>query len=82
MGILLLIMEEIMNKVTTFLGGLTTILLSFVSLSILAEVIFGIGVFGTNVVANIMEMIKSLGDGGFIGVIALVILIQLFQKKG
>tara|TARA_Y100000114_G_scaffold149888_1_gene164652 strand:+ start:359 stop:586 length:228 start_codon:yes stop_codon:yes gene_type:complete len=75
-------MEEIMNKVTTFLGGLTTILLSFVSLSILAEVIFGIGVFGTNVVANIMEMIKSLGDGGFIGVIALVILIQLFQKKG
>ncbi len=71
-----------MNKVTTFLGGLTTILLSFVSLSILAEVIFGIGVFGTNVVANIMEMIKSLGDGGFIGVIALVILIQLFQKKG
>ena len=75
-------MEKIMNKVTTFLGGLTTILLSFVSLSILAEVIFGIGVFGTNVVANIMEMIKSLGDGGFIGVIALVILIQLFQKKG
>ena len=75
-------MEEIMNKVTTFLGGLTTILLSFVSLSILAEVIFGIGVFGTNVVANIMEMIKSLGDGGFIGVIALVILIQIFQKKG
>ena len=71
-----------MNKVTTFLGGLTTILLSFVSLSILAEVIFGIGVFGKNVVANIMEMIKSLGDGGFIGVIALVILIQLFQKKG
>ena len=71
-----------MNKVTTFLGRLTTILLSFVSLSILAEVIFGTGVFGTNVVANIMEMIKSLGDGGFIGVIALVILIQLFQKKG
>ena len=71
-----------MNKVTTFLGGLTTILLSFVSLSILAEVIFGVGVFGTNVVANVMEMIKSLGDGGFIGVIALVILIQIFQKKG
>ena len=75
-------MEEIMNKVTTFLGGLTTILLSFVSLSILAEVIFGTGVFGTNVVANVMELIKSLGDGGFVGLIALVILIQVFQKKG
>jgi hypothetical protein len=75
-------MENVMNKVTTFLGGLTTILLSFVSLSILAEVIFGTGVFGTNVVANVMELIKSLGDGGFVGLIALVILIQVFQKKG
>lgn len=75
-------MENVMNTVTTFLGKLTTILLSFVSLSILAEVIFGAGVFGTNVVANVMELVKTLGDGGFVGLIALVILIQVFQKKG
>jgi|TARA_R110001583_G_scaffold2725_26_gene19199 hypothetical protein len=75
-------MKEVMNKVTTFLGGLTTILLSFVSLSILAEVIFGTGVFGTSVVTNVMELVKALGDGGFVGLIALVILIQVFQKKG
>ncbi len=74
-------MEDIMNKITSFLGGITTILLSFVSLSILAEVIFGIGVFGTSVVTNVMGLIKSLGDGGFVGVIALIILIQLFQNK-
>ena len=74
-------MEEIMNKVTGFLGGLSTIMLSFVSLSILAEVIFGNGVFGTSVVTNVMGLIKSLGDGGFVGVIALIILIQLFQNK-
>ena len=36
-------MKEVMNKVTTFLGGLTAIMLSFVSLSILAEVVFGVG---------------------------------------
>ena len=75
-------MKDVMEKVTTFLGGLTTIMLSFVSLSILAEVIFGVGVFGTEVVANVMELIKALGDGGFVGLIALVILIQVFQKKG
>ena len=75
-------MENVMNTVTTFLGKLTAILLSFVSLSILAEVIFGAGVFGTNVVANVMELVKTLGDGGFVGLIALVILIQVFQKKG
>tara|TARA_B100001287_G_C22645004_1_gene512209 strand:- start:499 stop:726 length:228 start_codon:yes stop_codon:yes gene_type:complete len=74
-------MEDIMKKITGFLGGITTILLSFVSLSILAEVIFGAGVFGTSVVANVMGLIGSLGDGGFVGVIALIILIQLFQNK-
>ena len=74
-------MKEVMNKVTTFLGGLTTILLSFVSLSILAEVIFGAGVFGTSVVSNVMGFVQSLGDGGFVGLIALIILVQVFQKK-
>ena len=74
-------MKEIMDKVATFMGGLTTIMLSFVSLSILAEVIFGTSKFGTQVVVNVMEMIKSLGDGGFVGLIALIILIQVFQKK-
>jgi len=75
-------MKEIMEKVTGFLGGLSTIMLSFVSLSILAEVIFGNGVFGTSVVTNVMGLVKSMGDGGFVGLIALIILIQIFQKKG
>jgi len=74
-------METVMNKITTFLGGLTSLLLSFVSLSILAEVIFGAGVFGTSVVENVMSLIGALGDGGFVGLIALIILIQIFQKK-
>ena len=74
-------MKEVMDKITTFLGGLTAIMLSFVSLSIIAEVIFGVGVFGTSVVANVIELISSLGDGGFVGLIALIVLIQIFQKK-
>jgi|TARA_R100001163_G_C4937502_1_gene110788 hypothetical protein len=74
-------MKDIFSKIGDFLGGLTTILLSFVSLSILAEVIFGYGVFGTSVVANVMEIVKVLGDGGFIGLVALLILWSVFDKK-
>ena len=74
-------MKDIFSKIGDFLGGLTTILLSFVSLSILAEVIFGVGVFGTSVVANVMEIVKVLGDGGFIGLVALLILWSVFDKK-
>jgi|TARA_B100000768_G_scaffold19642_1_gene17748 hypothetical protein len=74
-------MKDIFSKIGDFLGGLTMILLSFVSLSILAEVIFGVGVFGTSVVANVMEIVKVLGDGGFIGLVALLILWSVFDKK-
>jgi len=71
-------MKDIFSKIGDFLGGLTTILLSFVSLSILAEVIFGLGIFGTSVVTNVMEIVKVLGDGGFIGLVALLILWSVF----
>ncbi len=74
-------MKDIFSKVGDFLGGLTTVLLSFVSLSILAEVIFGLGIFGTSVVTNVMEIVKVLGDGGFIGLVALLILWSVFDKK-
>ena len=74
-------MKDIFSKIGDFFGGLTMILLSFVSLSILAEVIFGVGVFGTSVVANVMEIVKVLGDGGFIGLVALLILWSVFDKK-
>ena len=74
-------MKDIFGKVSDFLGGLSTILISFVSLSISAEVIFGVGVFGTNVVGNVMEIVKSLGDGGFVGLVALLILWKVFDKK-
>ena len=57
------------------------VLLSFVSLSILAEVIFGMGVFGTSVVTNVMDIITALGEGGFVGLVALLILWSVFDKK-
>ncbi len=74
-------MKDIFSKIGDFFGGLTMVLLSFVSLSILAEVIFGVGVFGTSVVTNVMEIVKVLGDGGFIGLVALLILWSVFDKK-
>ena len=52
-------METVMNKITTFIGGLTSLMLSFVSISILAEVIFGVGVFGTSVVENVDRAFRS-----------------------
>ncbi|MDA9951794.1 hypothetical protein N9D46_00045 [Chitinophagales bacterium] len=74
-------MKNIFTKIGDFFGGITMILLSFVSLSILAEVIFGYGVFGTSVVTNVMGIVAQLGEGGFVGLVALLILWSVFDKK-
>jgi hypothetical protein len=74
-------MKDRFSKIGDFFGGLTMILLSFVSLSILAEVIFGVGVFGTSVVTNVMDIVTALGEGGFVGLVALLILWSVFDKK-
>jgi len=74
-------MKDIFSKIGDFFGGLTMVLLSFVSLSILAEVIFGMGVFGTSVVTNVMDIVTALGEGGFVGLVALLILWSVFDKK-
>ena len=74
-------MKDIFSKIGDFFGGLTMILLSFVSLSILAEVIFCVGVFGTSVVTNVMDIVTALGEGGFVGLVALLILWSVFDKK-
>ena len=73
-------MNAIFSKVGDFLGGLSSMLLSLVTLSIVAEVLFGVGVFGANVVENVMRLITMLGDGGFVGLVALLILWNLFNK--
>ena len=74
----ILIMNAIFSKVGDFLSGLSSMLLSLVTLSIVAEVLFG--VFGANVVENVMKLITMLGDGGFVGLVALLILWNLFNK--
>jgi cellobiose-specific phosphotransferase system component IIC len=76
----ILIMNAIFSKVGDFLSGLSSMLLSLVTLSIVAEVLFGVGVFGANVVENVMKLITMLGDGGFVGLVALLILWNLFNK--
>lgn len=74
-------LEQVLTTVDGVMGHLVKFLLGFVSLSVLAEVIFGQGVFGTSVVENIMDIITTMGDGGFVGLVALLILAALFDRK-
>ena len=75
-------MENIISYIKTGLTGISEIGVGLVSVSILAEVLFGKGaLFGADVIGNITSIVASIGgENGLIGLIALLILIGLLKK--
>ena len=74
-------MESIINKVTGFLGGLGKIFLALVPVSVLWYVLTGTDVFGMDVVNNLTTLVNTLGNGGFVGLVVLIILVSFFDGK-
>ena len=74
-------MDNVIKYVTGFIGGLGTILMAVLPVTILWYILTGGSVFGMDVVANLTALITSLGDGGFVGLIVLVLLASFFVKK-
>ena len=74
-------MENVIKHVTGFFGGLLSIMMAVVPVAILWNVLTGGTVFGMDVVANLTTLLNSFGEGGFVGLIALVILAKFFIDK-
>jgi len=74
-------MEKVFNMVTDFFGKMTALFMGLLSFGVMAEVLFGSAVLGMSVIDNVMELITMFGDNGVVGLIALVILYNLLDKK-
>ena len=74
-------MDNVIKMITGFVGGLSTVLLAVLPVTILWYILTGGAVFGMDVVANLTALITSLGEGGFVGLVVLVLLTSFFVKK-
>ena len=72
-------MEKVMNYFTGFFGGLVTILIHIIPVTILWSLLTGEVIFGMDVVGNFMAMINALGNAGFVGLVALVFIMYFFM---
>ena len=70
-----------MKYITGFFAGLGTVMMALVPVSILWYVLTGGAIFNMDIVANLTALITSLGEGGFVGLVVLVILASFFTKK-
>ena len=74
-------MEHVFNMVNGFVKGLTGVFMGIIPLAILWFVLTGTSVLGFDVVGNMTALIDMLVNGGFIGLIVLVILASFFTNK-
>ena len=70
-----------MKMITGFFGGLGSILMAVIPVSILWFVLTGGTVFGVDVIANLTTLVNDFGNGGFVGLIVLVLVASFFTGK-
>ena len=75
-------MEKVFNLLTDFLGGLGKLFLALVPVSILWYVLAGTSVFGIDVIANLTTLVTGFGQGGFVGLVVLVLVCSFFAPDG
>ena len=64
-----------------WVGGLTNMFAGFVALGVLCEIILGAPLFGVSIVGNLIGLVGQFGSNGFAGLIAMLILVGLYNKS-
>jgi len=70
-----------MNYFKDFFGGLVGIMMAVLPMAILWQVLTGGLVFNMDVIQNLGDLVAVFGEGGFVGLVTLVIVMSFFIKK-
>ena len=73
-------MDKVFNYLNGFFGGFITLLLTLLPLTILWEVLTGGVLFNMDVIANLTALVNEFGNGGFAGLIVLVLVASFFVR--
>ena len=74
-------MEKVINYLTGFFGGLMSVMMAILPVTILRYVLTGGDVWGMDVITNLTSLVDMFGTGGFTGLVVLVMLAGFFVKK-
>ena len=73
--------KSVFEMIGGVLGGISGVLVSLVSVSIMSTVIFGSGWLGIDVITNISGLVGSFLTGGVTGLLVLIILLSFWDSK-
>ena len=74
--------EALVTTIKSWIGGLTSVALSLVGLSIILQVLFGDNVVFVpmDVIGNISSLVASLGSSGLVGLITVGVIYWIFKN--
>jgi Na+/H+ antiporter NhaC len=71
--------KSIVSTITEGADSLVSVVTSLIVLSIFVGILTGGNVFGADVVGNVKALIQSFLDGGFAGLLALLVLLSFWK---
>ena len=74
-------MEKVFSTVSGFVGGLGSLFMALIPVSILWFVLTGGSVFGMDVITNLTSLVEGFGNGGFVGLVVLILVASFFTGK-
>ena len=74
-------MEKVFSTVSGFIGCLGSLFMAFIPVTILWYVLTGGTVFGMDAIANLTSLVNGFGEGGFVGLIVLILVASFFTGK-
>ena len=74
--------ENVVSTIKSWIGGLSSVALSLVGLSIILQVLFGDNVVFVpmDVIGNIQSLVTSLGCSGLVGLITVGVIYWIFKN--
>jgi hypothetical protein len=73
---------ELMDKAKAWIVKITELGLLLVALGIVLQMLFGTNVaFMGDVVGNLVKLLNALGSNGVVGLVAIAIILYLFNRK-
>ncbi len=69
-----------MNYIGGFFGGLMAVMMAILPVTILWFVLTGGDVFGMDIIANLTTLVNNFGDGGFTGLVVLLLVASFFVE--
>tara|TARA_Y100000589_G_scaffold328884_1_gene374008 strand:+ start:2217 stop:2486 length:270 start_codon:yes stop_codon:yes gene_type:complete len=76
-------MPDWLDRINGWISKITEIVLALIALGVVLQILFGRQVvfLPGDIVGNLTGLIQQLGDSGLVGLIALAILLYLYNKR-